>query len=211
MSGTISPSISPTSFNPTFLSSVAPTNPSSSPSSLPSDPSCIPTSSPTYLPTFLFTYQPSAPTYLPSLSAADDIVYYGGDIMFGEVTLYNIFYGDFSSSIGSRTVDLINYLATHIGNSSWYNIMTAYYDQQGNYISKNVSFGGNTSVSPSQRGGYLNDSTLVNTITDSILSGAFPLSDKAIYAFIFRGDITYHSALIGNEWLKGWCGYHFSL
>lgn len=206
VSGTVQPSASPSTAYPSFSLTSIPSGPSDIPTYLPSNPSYQPTNAPS----FPLTIPPvTDTTSRPSLSAANDIFYYGGNIMLGQVTLYNIFYGDFSISSSRSTVYLMNYLASHIGNSSWYNIMTAYYDFSGRYLTKNVTFGGNVSSNPYQKGGSINDSTILDTITNLILSNQLPLNDNGIYAFIFRGDIQYYSALIGSSFLGGWCGYHY--
>ena len=63
----------------------------------------------------------------------------------GTVNLYNIYVGDFSSQISTNmTMDIVDALAANIGGSTWYEMMTTYYQKNadGNltYASNSVAF-----------------------------------------------------------------------
>jgi len=143
--------------------------------------------------------------------ASADIVYHDSiHVMTAGVNLYNIYYGDFSNSnFAISTPDLVDYFAAHIGGSSWFNILTAYYkrnkDNSVSYVSNSAKFMNRTIV--------LNPSTTFTTlyvqrvIKEQILANKWNLdrkfdNEKAIFNFIFRGDF------VVDGWLSEWCGYH---
>eukprot|EP00597_Dinobryon_sp_UTEXLB2267_P002750 CAMPEP_0170073096 /NCGR_PEP_ID=MMETSP0019_2-20121128/10574_1 /TAXON_ID=98059 /ORGANISM="Dinobryon sp., Strain UTEXLB2267" /LENGTH=247 /DNA_ID=CAMNT_0010282405 /DNA_START=809 /DNA_END=1552 /DNA_ORIENTATION=+ len=134
--------------------------------------------------------------------------------MTGPINLYNIYYGDFSGQSGATgTRTLIDYLAAHLGNSSWYHSTTEYYqinpDDSKTYASNIVNFPQRSvNIYPSKRGAsnVIEETDLVTDIINLINSKTLPLDVNGIYAVIFRGDLTF------GDWLQsyGWCGYHTS-
>lgn len=224
---TSSPSVKPS----TFLPSVKPstTVPSLSPSIKPTSykPSIVPTAAPSYkpttrpstLPTFTPTATPSSSAFLVhavlprgyavqngistsngklfSSSASEnllfDIAYNGGSFMDGQVNLYNIYYGS------SNTQALIDYFAANIGNSAWYTTMK-HYSGGGKAISGTVSFVTSKYISSTVT--TLTDSAIKNTLAGLFFAKTLTADSDGIYAFIFKGDITF------NGWLSQWCGYH---
>lgn len=122
--------------------------------------------------------------------------------MLGNVKVYNIFYGDYSSTTNLQTVSLINYFASHIGGSPWYNIMSSYYDYTGTYVSNNVTYGGSYYAATTSTTGTITESTATSAISAAFSSGKFPVDANAVYMFIFRGSFTF------SGFLTSWCGYH---
>jgi hypothetical protein len=127
--------------------------------------------------------------------------------MVGPVNVYNIFYGNFQKQNGTKTMDLINHFTANIGNTSWYNMLTNFYQ-----IDKGVK----TFVSRSSmklRGVF--QDTRTNVLTEmgiaELLVAKFnyeslPADPNAIYTVIFRGDIPMMNG--GRSWLYDWCAYH---
>jgi hypothetical protein len=108
---------------------------------------------------------------------------------------------------------LVELFAANLGGSSWYNIMSTYYQIAGNVqtqMSNKLTFVSSISVSTSTVAGVLSDSLVVSTITNLITSGQLPLDSAAIYTLIFRGDTSYPGWAGTGGSQAEWCGYHGS-
>jgi len=170
------------------------------------------TSNPTKKPTVVTSTKPTikptsiptkSPAKYPTFAPANDIVYHSPNpVMLGPVNVYHIYYGDFSSTSGQTTVSLMNYFASNIGASDWYNIMTSYYDYTGTYCSASVTYGGSIYQATTTTNGTITSTTVRSAITTAINAGSFPLDPNGVYFFIFRGSITL------SGFLTSWCGYH---
>jgi hypothetical protein len=131
----------------------------------------------------------------------------------GNINLYHIYWGDFSSSSSLQMKELVDFFAAHLGGSSWYNIMTAYYQIAGNVqtqMSNALTFVSSISVSTTTIAGVLSDTLVVATITNLIASKQLPLDPSAIYTLIFRGDTSYPGWAGTGGSQAQWCGYHGS-
>ena len=150
--------------------------------------------------------------YSAPFSESADIVYHDNSthVMTAGVNFYNIYYGDFSNSnYAISTPDLVDFFAAHIGGSSWYNILTAYYkrnkDNSVSYVSSSAKFLNRTIVlNPSP---HFTELDVEKVINEQIFANKWNLdrkfdNEKAIFIFIFRGDF------VVDGWLSTWCGYH---
>jgi hypothetical protein len=125
--------------------------------------------------------------------------------------IFNIFYGDFSGN-GSQSVELTNYLAANLGNSSWYDILSSYYrivNGKKVFVQGSLSFAGSYNMFPTWR----RNSTTVSAIKDNVVKHIIsqdmsnkPYPNNTIFAIIFRGDFSVSSNK--NQWLVDWCGVH---
>ena len=125
--------------------------------------------------------------------------------MIGPVNLYNIYYGDFSNSVGQEFKSLVDFYAANMGGSSWYNIITQYYqiiDGVKTYMSNSVALKGSISTYETTQGGTLTGDQVQKIIVDSISSGQFPYDSNGIYALMFRGDVQF-SGWVGSR-VKSW-------
>jgi len=136
--------------------------------------------------------------------------------MAGTVNIYNIYYGDFSSTVGTQFKSLIDYFAQTVGGSSWYNIMSTYYQTIGGTTTKAsniVTWKKSVATATTQQAGTLSQSQIETVIKNLITSGQLPLDTNGIYAFVFRGDIGVSYG--GSSWAGAsstgeWCGLHTS-
>lgn len=203
-SPTIVPTNSPTgpSTAPTFQSSLLPTTaqptlvataiPTCSVSTFPS------TSYPSNVPTGTVT----APTFLPTtLPRSQDLSYHNGSIL-TMPQLYNIFIGPFNAT----TMDLIDYFAANIANTSWFDILRSYSQvvngtrvPVGDAVFKERwTFLSHTNAAALSRE-YLKD-----LILQQVLSKGLQSCRNCIYNIMFFGNFTVH----------GWnqphypCAYH---
>jgi len=135
--------------------------------------------------------------------------------MTGTVNLYHIYYGDFSSVVGTQSKQLIDFFGSTIGGSSWYNIMTTYYQTVGTtktYVSNSVVKKNTVSLATTQQGGSVTSAQIVTLISNLISAGTLPNDPNGVYMFIFRGDISVTWS-DGSSWAGAsssgqWCGIH---
>ena len=107
--------------------------------------------SPTFMPV-------RSPTISPNM--AFDLSYHnsGGVITPFPARLFNVYLGELSRT----TTGLMNYFAKHIGYSSWFRILTTYYNQEQGTVNvqANASFVANATFYSGQRGLTLNDTDI---------------------------------------------------
>ena len=129
----------------------------------------------------------------------------------GNLKLFNIYYGDFSQS-GSHTAPLLDYLAEHLGSSSWYNILSSYYYQAAGspvrrYVNGTLTFTGSVNIFPTARNVNITVNRLRRAlVTELFNKGVVVPREDTIYVIIFRGD--FHVNASGKSWLSDWCGLH---
>jgi len=127
-------------------------------------------------------------------------------VMTGTVKLYNVFVGDFASGDSPQTMALMDALAANIGGSSWYNMMTSYYQVNGDnsrtYMSNSVVHAASVNIHVGERGTAWSESQMITEFIAMFNAGTLPTDTNGVYAVILRGDFTF------DGWLSYWCGYH---
>lgn len=122
--------------------------------------------------------------------------------MKGTVHLYNIYLGNFLN----ETMFLLDYLAENIGGSTWYNMVTSYFQEYENgsriYASNSVEFVRSVNVKYAERQVNLTDDGVSSLIVDLINSNYFTLDPNGVYAVLFTDQIHF------DGWLQSWCGKH---
>jgi len=191
------PSVKPTTFQPTTTR--APVKYAIDHPQYTFSPSMKSTCIPSPIPSFKVTVSPTP--------LSDDISYHGGLIMTGTVNAYNIYYGNISSS----TKNLINYFATNLGNTSWYNTLTTYYQiVQGvkTYVSQSLVFQKSVDVTAIKT--ILTVKDVINIILDLFNSKKLLVDTNGVYTLFFRGDIQVKADATFPVlyWLQDFCGYH---
>lgn len=146
------------------------------------------------------------------LTPENDIQYYtNSTILTDIVTAYNIYVGDFSSTPSlQRTQELLDYFASNLGESSWFSIITSYYQinsktNKKTYASGKLNFGGSVNIFSEDVALSLTELDLIDALIYLLNNRFFPVNTQAVYTFILRGDTVY------DGWLSKWCGYHFGI
>lgn len=94
--------------------------------------------------------------------------------MSGNVNVYNIFYGTWSSSQAA----ILNDLATGIGGSSWFaDSEPTYHDNSGNTVAGPVSLAGSALVGAAH-GTSLSDADLPTIVSEAIASQGWPTGKR---------------------------------
>ena len=139
--------------------------------------------------------------------------YHGGSVMTGTVNLYNVYYGDFSSTPSTR--ELVDYFSAHIGNTSWAAMFPSSFYQYQNGIyspaATNISFRGSAVYEPTAKGITITTDDVAQAAVEQINNGNFNngIPDpNGIYVVIFRGDfqIPYWN---NNNSVLDFCGRHY--
>ena len=144
--------------------------------------------------------------------------YHGGSVMTGTVNLYNVYYGDFSSTPSTR--ELVDYFSAHIGNTSWAAMFPSSFYQYQNGIyspaATNISFRGSAVYEPTAKGITITTDDVAQAAVEQINNGNFNngIPDpNGIYVVIFRGDFSWDSD--GLTWNTGigsdFCGFHMTV
>ena len=204
------PSTKPSSRVPNNTPSIVPSafrSPSQRPTERPT--SNYPTPEPSAAPSLKSSAPSTVPSYSPSFT---DLSYHNGSVMTGVVNLYNIYFGDFTSTPSDRpTPGLVDYFSQHIGNTSWFDTFSVFYEEKNgvripaasssvlkassrcNGVGKGLSIG-------------MND--VISCIVSSFSNGV--PDPNGIYAVIFRGDFTWNSDGLTWNTAPGsdFCGFH---
>lgn len=124
---------------------------------------------------------------------------------------YNIYIGN---SFSEDTISSVNYFASNLGNTAWFNVLSSYYeiDSEANIVPvSNISqFQQFIQVPPPNNSGNLRDSDIQNLIFQLILNNSvIELDSNAVYTVFFDGQLNATSA-DGRTWPTDWCSYHSS-
>jgi hypothetical protein len=125
----------------------------------------------------------------------------------GTTKLYNIYHGNWNNNgySNTNTIDIITQFTTGVGQSSWYRILTTYWDYTGGTPIDSV-FIGNYFVNTAGYPTILDDSYVRNTILlVNMVNGIIPVPDSHNCYNIFSSDDTISSADCTSI-----CGYHSS-
>ena len=134
--------------------------------------------------------------------------------MTGVVNLYNIYFGDFTSTASDRpTPGLVDYFSQHIGNTSWFDMFSVFYEEK-NGVRIPAANSSVFKASSRCNGGGKRLSIGMNDVISCIVSSfsnGVP-DPNGIYAVIFRGDFTWNRDLNGLTWntapVSDFCGLH---
>jgi len=158
---------------------------------------------------------PSPPTLeAGGTSDGNGIAYYGGRVMTAPtgVNLYYIWYGDWSGNTGP---EILTDLATHIGGSPYFNVMTTYRDARGVRVKNAVNFLGAVRDSYSQ--GTAPTTAQIRLIVSGAISNGFPRDTNAVYFVLTSQDVAPasfcsacgnwgHFTLVGADIKYAWVG-----
>jgi hypothetical protein len=150
----------------------------------------------------------------PASLARGDIAYrYGKKVLAGtNVTIYNIFYGDFTEA--QKTV--VETFSKGVGASNWWDITNKYYYQENAaaekvYVTDGILLGKSVQDNYS-KGKSLKDNNLPEIIQAQIDAGNLPEDDNAVYFVITAKDVKekIRSDLGNAAFCSQYCGYHVS-
>ena len=135
----------------------------------------------------------------PGGSSSNGINYHGGPVMLGTVSMYYIWYGDWS---GNSATSILTDFASNIGGSPYFNINTTYYNGSNTHVSNSVLYGGFTTDNYSH-GTALSDADVQSIVTDAITSGRLPLNANAVYFVLTSKDVAENSGFCSK-----YCAWH---
>eukprot|EP00842_Homolaphlyctis_polyrhiza_P002665 jgi/Hompol1/339/HPOL_001132-RA len=137
---------------------------------------------------------------------------YGSPVLTGNVKVYLIYYGTWSSS--QKT--LVEAFISGIGSTKWWNIERKYYFQATAsspkiHVNGVVTLGG-TSTDAYSLGTSLSGNALPNIIQSQIDSSKLPEDNTGVYFVLTSADVaeTIRSDLGSASFCKDYCGYHVS-
>lgn len=138
----------------------------------------------------------------------------------GSITLYVIFYGNWSSSSGDVSV-IVNFLQS-ISNSSadalgpsvhkWWSLLRSYTQVDGASIAQQVSIGSMVFIPDvlnatlSDGAGPTSNDDIFGLIEATIQTGSLPLDPKGLYMVLTSADITVGTP--GSGFCGSYCGWH---
>ncbi|MBZ5676449.1 MAG: EXORDIUM family protein [Acidobacteriia bacterium] len=127
------------------------------------------------------------------------ISYHNGPVMLGTVSVYYIWYGDWS---GNSATTILTDFASNIGGSPYFNINTTYYNGSNTHVSNSVSYGGFTTDNYSH-GTALSDADVQSIVTSAITSGKLPGNPNGVYFVLTSKDVAENSGFCTK-----YCAWH---
>lgn len=114
------------------------------------------------------------------------------------VKLYYIYYGAFTPA----TVNILNYFASKIGGSPWYNIQ-ATYKPSSMYVNTGVNFGGSYTDASYSQGKSLTVANIFTIVTNAINAGKLPKDGNGVYFVLTASDVSEV-----NGYCTSYCAWH---
>lgn len=131
--------------------------------------------------------------------STNGINYHGGPVMLNTVTVYYIWYGNWS---GDSATTILTDFASNIGGSPYFNINTTYYNGANTHVSNSVAYGGATTDNYSQ-GTTLTDASVQSIVSAAIASGRLPANANAVYFVLTSKDVAENSGFCTK-----YCAWH---
>ena len=137
----------------------------------------------------------------PARTTSNGISYHGGPVMTNPVTIYYIWYGNWS---GNSATSILTDFANNIGTSPYFNINTTYKDGSGKSV-QNIPFA--LSQSPVSNSYYpygasLSDANIQSIVSDFIRLNSLTNS-QAVYFVLTSADVNESSGFCTK-----YCGWH---
>ena len=139
----------------------------------------------------------------PKPVANTGISYHSGPVMVNPITIYPIWYGNFSSGTASSTKDILTHFMSNIGGSPYYNITTTYTNGSGAKVKNQVTLSTKSVVDNYSLGTNLTDANIATLVNNAINGGTFPRDPDGFYLVLTAGDVGESSGFLTN-----YCGWH---
>lgn len=122
----------------------------------------------------------------PNPRRNNGIKYHGGQVMLFRVSVYFIWYGNWTGSDAPQAVT--NFMVS-VGGSDYSNINTTYYDGTGTHATNALLWGLNI-VDQYSRGANLSGEDVQAIVAGSISTGQLPLDPHGLYIVMGSGDVS---------------------
>ncbi|GJP50599.1 hypothetical protein CLOM_g9748 [Closterium sp. NIES-68] len=127
------------------------------------------------------------------------------------IAVYLVWYGAFSAAqkalVRAFVASLSPSADAAVTMPLWWNINRLYYDRNLNYISGNVTVGGEVEDAGYSLGTILKDSGVDTLIRNAITSGQLPFDQNGVYFVL--SDETVQQVSDGLAFCSDYCGWHF--
>ncbi len=155
----------------------------------------------------------AVPTLAPDLSPAGSfgLAYNGGPVMTAPIKIYPIYYGSWTTTTASNTINIVHDFLNGLAVSPWWNILTSYYQLSSSGVrtyvpAQAVSYGQHVIIPiDSSRGGTtLSDNNVYSIIHNQIANvKSLPTDVNGIYVLITSAEVTETSGFCTS-----YCGWH---
>jgi hypothetical protein len=135
-------------------------------------------------------------------STSNGISYHGGPLLLGNVNVYYIWYGGWTTSDPAAN-SILTDLASNIGGSPYFNINTTYYDSHSTHVANLVTLAGSTTDNYSQ-GTSIPSGGVAAIVANAIHNdaGGLPLDPNGVYFVLTSADVN------EGSFCSTYCGYH---
>ncbi|MGZ3457009.1 MAG: hypothetical protein ACXU86_00730 [Archangium sp.] len=132
-------------------------------------------------------------------AGTNGIAYHSGPIITATPNVYYIWYGNWS---GNTATTILTDLASNIGGTPYYNIVTTYSNGAGVHPPNAVNYAGSTTVAYPY-GTSLSDAQIQQVVADAINSAALPKDTNGLYIVYTSADVNASSGFCTQ-----YCGWH---
>ncbi|CAG8503513.1 7927_t:CDS:2 [Paraglomus occultum] len=123
---------------------------------------------------------------------------HGGRVLTNDVNVYYIYYGSWQRN----DQKILEYLMNNIDTTSYYKIVTSYYDRSRNPVNGNLNLAG-TYADDYSVGKNITDDTMLNVVANAIQKANWPLDQTAVYYILGSADVNHTSGFCSD-----FCGFH---
>ena len=132
-------------------------------------------------------------------TTSNGIQYHGGPVLVNSVHVYEIWYGNWTTSSTPARQSLVDTFLHGIGGTPYFNTNASYYNAAGTYVTNAVSVMGSTTVSGSTS---LNSNSFAAIVASTITSGALPADSNGVYFVFTSANVSV------SGFLTQFCGFH---
>jgi Phosphate-induced protein 1 conserved region len=128
------------------------------------------------------------------------IVYHGGQVVDHPITVYYLWYGNWSTA--SAAPAIVEEFTRYLGASDWWGTNAGYVDARGKAPSTSVTFGASAYDAYSQ-GATVADDAIAAAVVKAIAKGALPDDPRGVYMVLGSADVDATSGFC-----TAYCGFH---
>ena len=105
------------------------------------------------------------------------------------INVYHIYYGNWSTSGGTATKNVLDYMTANLGPTAWWGIETQYYDSTGAYVSPTLNLAGSVVLTTTPYITAMQASDVPSIVGSVLDAGTFPADNMAVYVVYTSADI----------------------
>jgi len=137
------------------------------------------------------------------LATSNGIIYHGGPVLVNSVNVYEIWYGNWTTSSTPARQSLVDTFLHGIGKTPYFNTNTSYYNAAGVKVVNNVTVVKSVTITSGSTS--LNQNSFASIVANTIGAGNLPADPNGVYYVFTSQNVSV------SGFLTQFCGFHSAM